>query len=243
MKYEKMDEFDYLIALGTLEAKDDDVKAFEELDDSDVVLSEDVEKNIQKMIRKKSAQKNNGWKQCKKILSRVAVIILILMSAAFACVMSVSAVREAVWETIANWSKSLEFQDDFVSIGYVCAADIEENAPPKEIEQIKKPTLLPDGAEEYVLVDRKNMFSADYYIDDRQYVLFRQELFGQCVIKIDIENIRSTDFKINGSEAWLFTYENENCISLIWNDGDYIYSLESDSLGVYDLISIAQSVK
>lgn len=47
MKCEKMDKFDYLIALATLDARDDDIEMYEDLDNSDVELSERITNNIE----------------------------------------------------------------------------------------------------------------------------------------------------------------------------------------------------
>ena len=71
MKCEKPDQYDYLIALSTLEASDDDVKTFTALDDSDVVLSDHTTDEIDKMIRKESVYRRSGFKRFGKILSRV----------------------------------------------------------------------------------------------------------------------------------------------------------------------------
>ena len=70
MKCERMDKFDYLIALATMDAKDDDVKMFMELDDSDVVFSDRITDKIEKLIRRESVYRTCNFVKFKRILSK-----------------------------------------------------------------------------------------------------------------------------------------------------------------------------
>lgn len=51
MNCEKIDKYDYLIAMATLDAKNNDVEMFEKLDTSDVVLSDQVVRKINRLIK------------------------------------------------------------------------------------------------------------------------------------------------------------------------------------------------
>ena len=93
MKCERMDQYDYLIALATLDAKDEDVRMFMELDDSDVVLSTRIVKKIEKLIRRASLYRTDGLIRLKRILSKVAIITLVIVSVVFTTLMSVSAMH------------------------------------------------------------------------------------------------------------------------------------------------------
>lgn len=237
MKCERMDKYDYLIALSTLDAKDDDVKMFMELDDSDVVLSDHITNKIEKLIRREFAYKTTGFVQFKRILSKVAIITLVVISIMFTAMMSVSAIRSAIWEIITEW------YEEYIAVGYVQEEGLEVADPPKMIEEIRKPTLLPLGAEEEIVGISKNKFLCEYYIGDDYYLSFEQYLLGNNVIKVDGDDATMTKIKVKNHEAYLFAYSKEEYTIILWNDGEYAYFISSEVLEIEDLIAVAESVK
>ena len=237
MKCERMDKYDYLIALSTLDAKDDDVKMFMELDDSDVVLSDHITNKIEKLIRRESAYKTTGFVQFKRILSRVAIIALVVISVMFTAMMSVSAIRTAIWEIITEW------YEEYIVVGYVPEEGIEVPEPPKMIEEIRKPTLLPLGVEEEVVGSTKNMFVCEYYWGDDCYLSFKQSLLDESVSNVDGDDAIITKIMIGNYEGIIFTYEKEDYKYVLWNDTEYSYSINSTFLSVEKLILMAESVK
>lgn len=236
MKCERMDKYDYLIALSTLDVKDDDVKMFMELDDSDVVLSERIIRKIEKLIRRESVYKSNEVVKFKRVLSRVAIITLVIISVMFTAMMSVSAIRNAVWEIITEW------YEEYVAVGYVPEEGLEALEPPKMIEEIRKPTLLPLGVEEEIGIKSKSMFVCDYYVGDECYLSFKQTLIDDAS-KLDSDDATMIRIMIGDHAAWLFTYETEEYAYILWNDTQYAYVISSNILDVDTLISIAESVK
>ena len=130
----KIDKYDYLIAMATLDAGLDDAEMFEKLDASEVVLSNCTINKINNLIKSSSKCKTKDNSKAKTVLSRVAVIALVVMSIAFAAMMSVSAIRNAIWNTIVEW------YDKYISIDY--KPDQPESVP-ATIEEIRKPALLP----------------------------------------------------------------------------------------------------
>ena len=237
MKCERMDKYDYLIALSTLDAKDDDVKMFMELDDSDVVLSDHITNKIEKLIRRESAYKTTGFVQFKRILSKVAIITLVVISIMFTAMMSVSAIRTAIWDIITEW------YEEYVAVGYVPEEGLEVPEPPKMIEEIRKPTLLPLGAEEEICMSSKTKFMCDYYIGDDCYVSFEQYLLDDHVNKVDGDDAIMNEIMIGQHIAKLFTYKQEQYSIIVWNDGVYAYFISSEFLDTKDLIAIAETVK
>ena len=237
MKCERMDKYDYLIALSTLDAKDDDVKMFMELDDSDVVLSDHITNKIEKLIRRESAYKTTGFVQFKRILSKVAIITLVIISIMFTAMMSVSAIRTAAWEIITEW------YEEYIAVGYVPEEGLEVPEPPKMIEEIRKPTLLPLGAEEEILLNAKNMFVSEYYLGDDCYLSFKQSLLDESVGKFDGDDAVITKIMVGNYDGILFTYEKEDYIYILWNDTRYSYQISSTVLSIDELRLVAESVK
>ena len=236
MKCERMDKYDYLIALATLDARDDDIQMFKELDDSDVVLSDRIQKKIEKLIRRESTYRDFGFKQFKQILSKAAIIMLVVISVMFAAMMSISAIRTAIWEIVTEW------YEEYIVVGYVPEEGFEVVEPPTTIEEIRKPTLLPLGAEEEIVIDLRNMFVCEYYLGDDCYIIFKQFLISSEIGKLDGENIQMAEFFIGDCEAYLFVEENGRCM-IDWTDGEYAYRVASDFLSADELILIAESVK
>lgn len=236
MKCERMDPYDYLIALATLDAKDDDVRTFMELDDSDVVLSTRIVKKIEKLIRRASLYRTDGLMRLKRILSKVAIITLVIVSVVFTALMSVSAIRSVIWGVITEW------YEEYIVVGYMPEEGLEVSEPPKMIEEIRKPMLLPLGVEEEIVGSGKNMFSCDYYLGDDCYVSFTQYLLGQSN-KVDGDDATMTKIMVGEYDAYLFTYSKEEYTIILWNDGEYAYFISSIILEADDLIAVAASVK
>ena len=237
MKCERMDKFDYLIALATLDAKDDDVKMFMELDDSDVVFSDRITDKIEKLIRRESVYKTDGFVKFKRILSRVAIIALVVISVMFTAMMSVSAIRSAIWEIITEW------YEEYIAVGYVPEEGIEVPEPPKMIEEIRKPTLLPLGAEEEVVLSTRQTFACEYYVDDDCYIIFKQFLINDDVTKLDGDDAVLTEIMISDSQGYCISYEKDDYIYVLWNDTEYSYQISSVVLNMDELRLIAESVK
>lgn len=236
MKCEKMDKYDYLIALATLEAKDDDVEMFAALDDSEVVFSDRIKKRIGKMIRRESKCRTKGCLQFRNALSKVAIIILITVSVIFTAMMSVTAIRSAIFEIITEW------YEEYIAIGYIPEDETKTAEPPTRIEEIRKPTLLPLGAEEEIAGSSKTICTHEYYIGDECCVTFHQLLLTAEAGKIDGESVEMEEISVGPHKAYLFIYDREGYM-IDWTDGEYAYRIITDVLSREDLISIAQSVK
>ena len=236
MKCERMDKYDYLIALATLDARDDDIQMFKELDDSDVVLSDRIQKKIEKLIRRESTYRDFGFKQFKHILSKAAIIMLVVISVMFAAMMSISAIRTAIWEIVTEW------YEEYVAIGYEPEEGLEVIEPPTKIEEIRKPTLLPLGAEEEILGSTRRAFSCDYYLGDDCCISFSQFLMTSDIGKINGEEIEIKEIFVGSYKAWLFL-DSQNGYVVEWSDGEYAYSIKSAFLQYDELILIAESVK
>ena len=102
------DKLDLLISLAALGCSDDDIKAFDNLDDSNVVLSKEFNKKKAQIIKKYNAQSFNVG--IKKFSIRLLVAVLIIMSLSLITIMAVGPVREALFEAIVEW------YDDYITI-------------------------------------------------------------------------------------------------------------------------------
>lgn len=234
MNCEKIDKYDYLIAMAVLDAKNNDVEMFENLDTSDVVLNNQVVRKINRLIKRSNRNPEKRITEVRMTLSRVAVVALVVISIMFTAMMSVSAIRNAVWNVVVEW------YDKYISVNY------ETNDPvshPTVLEEIRKPTLLPLGAIEDVIGENKTAYFVGYYVEDDLYLMFRQSLIDSPDTHIDREEAMVENVLIGGFDGTLLTYEKNTDINIVWSDGKYRYILTGYDIDSKTLIMIAESVK
>lgn len=164
---------------------------------------------------------------------RVAAVILIASTLSFAAAMSVEAVRTAIWNAIVTW------YDDYVAISF--RKDGVSDAP-ETIVTKKEPEM--DGYEREVLLDSQGMFIVNYVYNDFN-VMYSQLVLEENEALFDNTMAALKTVKIGAYEGQLLIAADKSAIFLMWNDGDYTYTLQTDSdNGREDqLIHIAQSVQ
>lgn len=166
-------------------------------------------------------------------LKRVAAVILIASTLSFAAAMSVEAVRTAIWNAIVTW------YDDYVAISF--RKDGVSDAP-ETIVTKKEPMM--DGYEREVLLDSQGMFIVNYVYNDFN-VMYSQLVLEENEALFDNTMAVLKTVKIGAYEGQLLIAADKSTIFLMWNDGEYAYTLQTDSdNGREDqLIHIAQSVQ
>lgn len=164
---------------------------------------------------------------------RVAAVILIVCTLSFAAAMSVEAVRTAIWNAIVTW------YDDYVAISF--RKDGVGDAP-ETIVTKKEPVM--DGYEREVLLDSQGMFIVNYVYNDFN-VMYSQLVLEENEALFDNTMAVLKTVKIGAYEGQLLIAADKSTIFLMWNDGEYAYTLQTDSdNGREDqLIHIAQSVQ
>lgn len=240
MKCEKPDQYDYLIALSALEASDDDVKAFTALDDSEVVLSDRTTEAIEKMIRKESVYRRSGFKRFGKILSRVAVIALVMISVTLSVLMGISArenaLRDSTWEIVITTDA-----EGKVHAGFAPKEGKYVKEVPVVIEDERKPTIFLEGTAEVLAYAYDIAIRYDYCADGNVYASFRQYILDESVVTLEYKNTQLTKTAVGNHLGFVIRGSTQTI--LFWNDGEYVYWLKSESLDLQELIRMAESVK
>ena len=240
MKCEKPDQDDYLIALSALEASDDDVKTFLEQDDSEVVLSDRITDKIEGMIRKESSCRTDGFKRFGKLLSRVSVIALFMISVTLSVIMGISAhqnaLRDSEWEIVITTDA-----EGKVHAGFALKEGADVKAPPLTIAEERKPTEFLKGTEEILAYAYDVAIRYDYCADGKVYASFRQYILDESVVTLEYKNTQLTKTAVGNHLG--FVIRGSTQTSLFWNDGEYVYWLQSESLDLQELIRMAESVK
>lgn len=137
---------------------DDDVVMFNNLDTSNVIFNDEYYKKRDRIVKKETRKPK--IRLLKRVSTKIAVAILVLLSVAFMTLMSISAVRNAIWNVVIEW------YDEYIDIKHNDGTD-DNNSKLDKIEFINKPTVLPDGVEEVQLIESSNTIMYDYYFDEK----------------------------------------------------------------------------
>jgi hypothetical protein len=254
MKYEENNRFDYFIRLALLDCGGKDAKMFDAIDDSQVVLSARLDRRIKRLISR--SERAGSVAKVKHIFVRVAIAVMLIMSLLFATLMSITAVREAIWEAIVEWHENYivvryEKSDDTSSDDGQASTDgsAQDNspqapavAPPTKIEEVRKPTYVIEGIIEDIFCSKVKT-QVDYYLGDVLLYSFSQHPLGIGPVYIDSDGAIVEKIDIGGTVGTFVTYASKEERILLWNDREYDYVLHTVELDVDALVEIALSVK
>ena len=253
----KTDKFDHLIALAAAKCMEEDVKAFKEIDTSNVKFDADYYRKRKRVINK--YKHKTGHKCGKTVAIRLLAAILITASLACALIGCVPKWRRAIYEAILEW-----YNDCFVvryeetdappaetrypdtSEAEPAAANVEpeETEPaPDHIEEVRKPRELPDGVWEDIVGQTRAGINIDYYINEEYLFSFTQRVLKSSDKQFDSDEANITYIKINGNDATVVEYENKEEVYVLWSDGEYLYHIFSTECDIETLIQYAESVK
>lgn len=244
MTQDNLDKLDLLLFYPISVAEEDrDIDLFDGIDTSEVHFDKRYfrRRNII-ILRQKYVLFT--WHEAKKILSRVAVFLFAIFLAAFVAVLSVSALRHAVWNAILEW------YDEYISIHFESAEpkDPVSEEPvtpsganvPDHIEMIYKPTLIEEGVEEVILQADQGMVLIDYYVGDDWVATYEQHTMDVQIMTDNNQATVSTVWVLE-YEAQLFQYDDRRDVYLVWTDGEYTFSLCGTNLE--NLLKMANSIK
>lgn len=252
MNTEINDKLDLMIAYSAKECGSDDVEMFRSLDTTEVSLSKEfyIKKNrtISRYKRKPALA------VLRKCLVRAAVALMAVMAFGFLTVMAIPDLREAVFEAVVEW------YENYISIrfepGESAASESADKAsdtngepgseqiavPPTTIEKVMKPTYIPDGAEEDVVISNKTSVMIDYYIGDELCCNFGQYLLKDGGERFDNTAVEVSSTEICGYTASIIKYADNVTKGIAWTDGEYYYHILTETLDMEDIMKMAQSI-
>ena len=202
---------------------DDDVVMFNNLDTSNVIFNEEYYKKRDRIV--KNETRKPKVRLLKRVSTRIAVAILVLLSVAFMTLMSISAVRNAIWNVVIEW------YDEYIDIKHNDGTD-DNNSKLDKIEFINKPTVLPDGVEEIQLIESSNTIMYDYYIDENYICSFTQGIKGESsVFQVDAEGVSAYTVIIKNKNIFVFS-DTDGFITMYWVDEYYDYSLTGIDINI-----------
>lgn len=210
-----------------------DIEFARSVDTSETVVSKKTIRKVRTEIRNYDRQ--SRWTELPLVWRRIIAAILIVCTVSLAMCLSVEAIRKEIVNTI------VEHFEKFSSIFFI----VENETPPTEIEIFREPALQFAGTEKLVMIEDAAMYAIMYTKQGVPVVQYQQGLITDSSYDVDNEYdcIQST-VTINGFQALLFTY-NDGSKILIWNDGEYAYTIVAftDEVNTDILLSIAESVQ
>ena len=129
MKYLENNKFDYFVKLALLDCGQKDVKMFDEIDDSKIILRDRLNKRIKKLISRKAHEQS--FAKTRRMFVRVAIAAMLIMSLMFATLISITAIRESIWKTIVEW------HENYIAVRFESVNEKEDDnnsTPQEEIE-------------------------------------------------------------------------------------------------------------
>ena len=243
---EKPDKLDILIGLAVDGFENEDIKHILKSDLSEITFTDRYYRRKRRVINGYVLKKQ--LIEAKKVASKVAIVMLCILSAAFITVMSVSALRNAIWETIVEW------YDDYISIRFEAPInDTEEDvdnrkssnnvelSPPIEILEYRKPQYIPERTEEEVVLKSVTSYIVDYYLGDDLCFSYNQSLLNGSEKNFNNEDGVIYSIKIKDYTANVVENSVNDNLMIIWEDGVYFYFLLS-YLDIDETIKIAESI-
>jgi len=243
-RYEQLDHMIALAARGCLKKEEERLNA---LDTENVRLDRAYYRKRARTI--KAVNRRPAWRKAKMIAVRVAVALLALILLGALAVGSIPGIREALYKVMVDQ------KDDHMVVTFEPRQGNEINPdsetgvspltvsdPPKEIQVYRKPSDLPPWVQEEIAGKGKLGFAIDYWWNEELYLIYSQSTMGGYM-GVDNTNATVTEVLINGNAGILIEYSSESMNSIIWTDGEYRYTLESEVLSADELIALAENVK
>lgn len=256
MEYIRKDKLDYLIDLALLDSEDTDIALYDSLDVSTVVFDKSFYKKRDRIVRKYKHKPT--WRKVRDIGYKAAAVALALIVAGTITVAAIKPLRDAVIKAVVEWydnyimvsynipktdtnaEKSAEKADGAQSTEQSAGASV---VIPTLIEEIRKPTNLPEGVVEDMVISNNSTVIIDYYLDEELIYSFQQMLLDDNGLNIDNISAEVTNILINEYEAKIVEFVENGEKTIIWTDGEYLYEITSVMCEAEELKLVAESVK
>ena len=172
------------------------------------------------------AREHRAW----RVLAIAAVVLIMLISA----LMSVSAVREAVFKFFT------ELYEKYIVVWYAPEADT--LIAPEIILEFREPAYIPPGYAQ-ISVDKTEFFHVIRFANSEGWgLLFEQAILDSTLYAMLIEEATEQEqFEINGTLGVYRIVEDDE-LSMVWTDNSYAYKILG-SIDVEQAIEMARSTK
>lgn len=196
-----------ILKKALLEAERKELNRFKKIPNEDIEFSENFEKNINNLARKR---KTLIWQATKTIPRRIAVVFIAAIIT-FCLLMTVSAIRTPVINFFVN------IYEDFIGI-FVDA----EQPPIEKIDTIYSPTYIPDG---YLKTSHNNLEIRVETIwkNENNRIILVQDILNENHKFLDNENSNYSELQLNGKV--IYYIQKNGQYTLTWIDNNYLFEL------------------
>ena len=246
--FNNSDKFDHMIALAAMKCAEEDARALNEIDTEGVSFDASYYRKRNRVINK--CKRRSTVKHGKMVVIRIAAAIMIMVTLACVLIGCVPGLRQAIYNAIVEWYNeyfTVRYEDSNgleKETGHLDGTTAEsEVIAPDFIEDIRKPTNLPEGAWEDILTYNSTQIIVDYYVGEEYLFSFTQGVLNPSDKYVDNENVNVTYHQINGKNATAVEYIDKKAINVFWSDSEYSYQIFSTECDLDTLIMYAESVE
>ncbi|MBQ7300340.1 MAG: DUF4367 domain-containing protein [Clostridia bacterium] len=231
-----MDNMDILLYAALSSAGSDELDSEQWGDcDKSMSLSRKADRRIWKKLRRvmQYNEKRQTFHPVGEALKRVAMIVLITAAVGFTCLMSVDAVRDAVWTFLIQWYETK------ISVQITTECDVPLLT---EIQEYKEPVVDSDFRRTVIQKDTTTYIVE--YENATDLIVYKQRLMDDFNTLLSNENTEMHDVDINQHSGIYTIFETQGVTvtTILWQDGQYVYSVSGNNMELNTMLSIAQSI-
>ncbi len=232
-RYNKPDYMDINLYAVMPRMKSKEIHIFDEADET--LFTDKANKRVYKKINrsinylKDHSEYRHGWQICKRLIAAILIISTLI----FGGILCIASVREAIWEEITTWC------NDYIQFEYTSEEIVEVS---NEILEYKEPTVS-EEFERYVAVKNANTYIVEYNTADVN-ISYQQSMLDNYETLLSNNDSNMSTIMINKMEINIFVSDLGvyKYYSIIWNDGRYAYSINSN-LDIDNLLEIIKTIK
>ena len=186
-------------------------------------FSKSFEKKMKRLIR------DHKKTDFMKSFSKVAIIILVVVSMLLTTIISVEALRTRAFKVIKEIYKELS------SISFIVDND------DSDVDfVVKKPKYIPKGFKQIDINELNTMVLVVYEDGTGNQIVYHQAYIMNNKIILDTEDAEIIDIEINGYDGQIISKRGQ--IQLIWFDEEHYFNISS-TIDKEEIIKIAKSLK
>ncbi len=218
---DKPDSLDIMLYTSMPAMKSKDVEEYNMADADSLPLKR--KKKIFRRLHKriKYSERHAEYRPEIEILKRVATIVLIIISVTFASLLSVKAIRAAIFEVIITW------YEESISVKYEEGMS-ETTTAPSKIFEYREPQVG-DEFERYESIKNEYRMTIEYE-SESTLLVYTQSLLKDYEVMVSNHDTVMQTITINGIDYVITSY-NTNGVdynTVIYNDGEYAYKLNGN---------------
>ena len=230
-----MDNMDILLYAALSSASNDELDSDQwgSCDES-MTLSRKADRRIWKKLNgvMRYDERHRSFHPVREALKRVAMIVLITATVGFTCLMSVDAIRNAVWEFLIQWYETKILVQITTERDVPLLTGIQEYKEPI-VDSTFKRTEIRKNAIGYVVE----------YESETMTITYQQCLLDDYKTLLSNNKTRMYEIKINQNSGIYTIHETHGVtmITILWYDEQYVYKVSGNS-DLESLLPIAKSI-